>query len=162
MLLFEAHHWHWFGLVFLDLICQGNRNGLNRFLTAHRSGREARFHALVFARQALQTHTHLSLPALLGCWGCAIQVRQGLGHGHHLLAQHLTITPSNKAVDKGERVDRPGAVLFDFGLVCTKHPVAGLVHFQDDRTGWADIGLDSPQGGCEGGNCGQARLGERY
>jgi len=65
-------------------------------------------------------------------------------------------------VDKGERVDRPGAVIFDFGLVCTKHPMAGLVHFQDDRTGWADIGLDSPQGRCEGGNCGQARLGERY
>ena len=162
MLLFEAHDRHGFGLVFVDLICQSHRKSLDAALAAHRGGRKAGFHALVFAADALQRHTHLCLPTLFGGWRRAVQFRQGLGYRNHFLAKHLTVAPGNEAVDKREGIDRPSAVIFHFGLIRAKHPVPGLVHLEDDSTGWAYVGLDCPQGSCEGGDCGQARAGERY
>ena len=52
---------------------------------------------------------------------------------HHFLAKRLAVAPGNIAVNKRERIDSPKAIFLNFRLVGAKHPMAGLVHFQDDR-----------------------------
>jgi hypothetical protein len=59
-------------------------------------------------------------------------------------------------VDKRERIDGPSRFVFDFGLISAEHPMAGLVHLEDDNAGWANIGLDRTQGSSEGGDCWKA------
>jgi hypothetical protein len=63
--------------------------------------------------------------------GAASSSGSGLADRRHLLAQHLTVTPSDEAVDEGERIDGPLTAILHLGLVCTEHPVAGAIHFQD-------------------------------
>ena len=147
VILFEFHNCHWLRLVFFDLLCQRYSQGLHRTLTAHRRGGIPRFHALVFTADALEAHAHLCLPAFFGTGGRFIKLGQRLGHRRHLLGQHFTIAPGDEAVDKAERVDGPGGVVFHFGLIGTEDPMASFIHFQDNCTGWAHVCLDRAQSG---------------
>ena len=144
VVLLQTHDGHRLGLVFLDLLGQCHGQGLNAALAAHAGGRKACFHTLVFTADALDRHADLCLPTLLGLRRGLIQLRQRVANAGHLLAKHLAVTPGDKAVDKAKRVDGPSRVILDFGLVCTKDPMAGLVHLDDDDTGWPNIGLKRP------------------
>ncbi len=61
-----------------------------------------------------------------------------------------------RAAPTGSETTPLGQVrIFDFSLVSTKHPVACLVHFQDDDASCACALFKRTQSGGEGGNCWQ-------
>jgi hypothetical protein len=81
------------------------------------------------------------------CGGRFVDLRQRLADADVIFSANTSPSPQAiKPWTKAERVDRPLAVVFDFGLIGTEDPMASLIHFQDSCTGWADIGLDRPQG----------------
>ena len=155
MVLLQAHDGHRLGLVLLHLRGDGDTQSLHSLLTADRGRGKACFHVLVLTNEALQRHADLCLPAALGTGRRCVKLWQGVLHTGHLLAKHFTVAPGDKAVNKRERIDGPSGVVFDFSLVSTKHPVACLVHFQDDDARCACALFKRTQCGGEGGDCWQ-------
>ena len=149
------------GLILLNLLGDGHSQRLHCATATDAGDRVTGLHAGVFARQTLQAHANLLLPALLRTRRGDVKLRQRLRHRNHLFGQHLTVAPGDEAVNEREGIDRPGGIFFRFRLIGAEHPVTRLVHLDDDRAGGLDVLGHSAQGGGKGRDCGQARLGER-